>query len=423
VDETVTVPPAQLLSTADAETAAVQRRTLRLLFATQVVSGVGMSIGATVGALLAAEMAGVSVSGLAQSAVVTGAALFAIPATAIVRARGRRPSLAAGYLVAAAGAALVVVAAVGKSVPLLFAGFFLLGGATAAGLQARYAAVDLAAARLRGRHLSIVVWATTIGAVSGPNLAAIAGATLEPFGVPTLAGPFFFSALLFLLAAVLLALLMRPDPMHVARRISGASATGPAQNAGMRAALSAVMAQPAARLGIAAVAAGHFVMVAVMAMTPIHIRGAGHEAAHTLRIVGVVLSLHIAGMFAFSPVMGWLTDRLGRHAVIRGGMAVLLIACALAASAGHDTALIGIALMLLGLGWSATMVAGSTLLTDSITGELRPSAQGLSDVVMGVAGATAGALSGLIVHTWGYPALALIAAAATAPLVLLSLRR
>jgi MFS family permease len=423
VDETVTVPPAQLLSTADAEAAAVQRRTLRLLFATQVVSGVGMSIGATVGALLAAEMAGVSVSGLVQSAVVTGAALFAIPATAIVRARGRRPSLAAGYLVAAAGAALVVVAAVGESVPLLFAGFFLLGGATAAGLQARYAAVDLAPARLRGRHLSIVVWATTIGAVSGPNLAAIAGATLEPFGVPTLAGPFFFSALLFLLAAVLLALLMRPDPMHVARRISGASATGAAQNAGMRAALSAVMAQPPARLGIAAVAAGHFVMVAVMAMTPVHIRGAGHEAAHTLRIVGVVLSLHIAGMFAFSPVMGWLTDRLGRHAVIRGGMAVLLIACALAASAGHDTALIGIALMLLGLGWSATMVAGSTLLTDSITGELRPSAQGLSDVVMGVAGATAGALSGLIVHTWGYPALALIAAAATAPLVLLSLRR
>jgi MFS family permease len=423
VDETVTIPPAQLLSKADAEAAAVQRRTLRLLFATQVVSGVGMSIGATVGALLAAEMAGVSVSGLAQSAVVIGAALFAIPATAIVRARGRRPSLAAGYLVAAAGAALVVVAAVGESVPLLFAGFFLLGGATAAGLQARYAAVDLAPGRLRGRHLSIVVWATTIGAVSGPNLAAVAGATLEPRGVPTLAGPFFFSALLFLLAAALLALLMRPDPLHVARRISGASATGAAQNAGMRAALSAVMARPPARLGIAAVAAGHFVMVAVMAMTPVHIRGAGHEAAHTLRIVGVVLSLHIAGMFAFSPVMGWLTDRLGRHAVIRGGTAVLLVACALAAAAGHDTTLIGVALMLLGLGWSATMVAGSTLLTDSITGELRPSAQGLSDVVMGVAGAMAGAMSGVIVHTWGYPALALIAAAATAPLVLLSLRR
>jgi MFS family permease len=415
--------PAQPPLFADAAVAAVQRRTLRLLFATQIVSGVGVSIGASVGALLAAEMAGVSVSGLAQSAVVIGAALFAIPATSIVRRHGRRPSLAAAYLTAAAGAGVVVAAAMAGSVGLLFAGFFLFGGATAAGLQARYAAVDLAPAALRGRHLSLIVWATTIGAVTGPNLAAFAGASLEPYGVPTLAGPFFFSALLFSLTAGILVLALRPDPMRLARSLDGSAAVpGDGRSLGMMAALRAVAAQPAARLGVSAMAVGHLVMIAVMAMTPVHIRGAGHDAAHTLRIVGIVLSLHIAGMFAFAPLVGWLTDRIGRRPIILAGTALLLAACAVAGTAGHDAVQLGAGLWLLGLGWSATMVAGSTLLTDSVTAELRPSAQGLSDLVMGVAGASAGAISGVIVHAWGYPMLAAAAALATAPLALVVLR-
>src|SRR5918999_4859942 len=162
----------------------VQRRTLRLLFVTQIISGVGTAIGASVGALLAADIAGVGVSGVAQSAIVVGAALFALPATAIVHRHGRRPSLAAGYLVAAVGSIIVVAAAVRGSIPLLFVGFFLFGGAAAANLQARYAAVDLAPAALRGRHLSLIVWATTLGAVAGPTLAPVAATSLAGRGVP-----------------------------------------------------------------------------------------------------------------------------------------------------------------------------------------------------------------------------------------------
>ena len=169
-------------------------------------------------------------------------------------------------------------------------------------------------------------------------------------------------------------------------------------------------------------AIGNVVMIGVMAMTPVHIRGAGHDAPRTLSIVGLVLSFHIAGMFAFSPVFGWLTDRLGRRPVIFAGIALLLTACALAGSAQHDTAWLAGGLMLLGLGWSATMVAGSTLLSESISVELRASAQGLSDMVMGLAGAMAGAISGLIVAMWGYPTLTLLAALATAPLIVLAAR-
>ena len=401
------------------ETTVVQRRTLRLLFVTQIISGVGVAVGASVGALLAADIAGVSVSGLAQSAAVIGTALFAVPATAIVNHRGRRPSLALLYLIAAAGAITVLVAATRGSIPLLFPGFFLFGAATAANFQARYAAVDLAPPALRGRHLSLIVWATTLGAVLGPSLAPVAGTSVARFGIPTLAGPYFFSALLFTLAIVLLLVFLRPDPATVARAELGRSTatTTDAPKPGMRAALRFVMSHAAARLGVSAMAVGNVVMIGVMAMTPVHIKSAGHDAAHTLGIVGLVLSFHIAGMYAFAPVFGWLTDKLGRRPVIFTGIALLLAACALAGTAGHDTARLAAGLMVLGLGWSATMVAGSTLLSESISAELRASAQGLSDLVMGLAGALAGAVSGLIVAGWGYSTLTLLAALVTVPLV------
>ncbi len=404
---------------------AVQRRTLRLLFATQIISGIGVAIGASVGALLAAQLAGVTVSGFALSAVVVGSALLALPATQIVRRSGRRLSLAATYFVAAIGAIVVVVAAMQDSIALLFAGFFLFGGGTAAGMQARYAAVDLAPAPLRGRHLSIIVWATTLGAVAGPNLAAVAGASLDRYGVPMLAGPFVFSAALFMLASVVLMLLMRPDPAVLARRARAqvSENTEDRTRTDMRAALAAVVSNPSARLGVIAMAVGHVVMIAVMAMTPVHIRDAGHDAAHTLRIVGVVLSIHVAGMYAFAPIIGWLTDRFGRRPIIVAGLIFLLAACALAGTAGHNSPRLAAGLMALGIGWSSTVVAGSTLLSDSIATELRPSAQGLSDLTMGLAGASAGAMSGVLMQAMGYSMLVLIAALAAAPFIALAARR
>jgi MFS family permease len=407
------------------DVAAVQRRTLRLLFATQIVGGVGVTVGSSVGALLAADIAGTSASGLAQSSAVIGAALLALPATAIVQRRGRRPSLAACYLVAALGAAIIVAAALRESVTTLFAGFFLFGGASAASLQARYAAVDLAPAALRGRQLSLIVWATTLGAIAGPHFAAGAGALLRDYHVPVLAAPFVFSAALFAVVAIGLVVLMTPDPAVVARETvasSGPTGTAPA-SMGLRAALGVVAASGPARTGIAAMAAGHLVMVGVMAMTPVHIRSAGHDAAHTLRIVGIVLSAHIAGMYALSPVVGWVTDRAGRRPVIAAGLILLIVACGLAGTAGHGTPQLAIGLMVLGAGWSCTIVAGSTLLSESIPVHVRASAQGLSDAIMGLAGAAAGAVSGVIVNAWGYPRLALVAALAATPFVVLSVLR
>lgn len=409
---------------------AVQRRTLTLLVGTQIIGGVGVAIGITVGALLAASLAGTGMSGVAQSAAVVGAALFAVPITRIMRARGRRPGLAVAYGLGAAGAAITVFAAGRGSVPLLFAGLFLFGGGTAANLQARYTAVDLAEPARRGRSLSLVIWATTVGAVAGPLLAPLADQVVRPLGLARYAGPFAFSALAFLAAGALIFLLLRPDPLLVARTVADQAAPAavgerPAMAArasqrGIRAAAREVAANPAARLGLTSIAMGHLVMVGVMAMTPVHI-GAGHQG-DALPVVGIVLSAHIAGMYALSPVTGWLTDRVGRRPVILGGIALLLVACAVAGTAGHDTLRLALGLTLLGLGWSGTMVGGSTLLTESVGAANRPSVQGLSDLVMGVAGASAGALSGVVVAWSSYATLTMLAAVATVPLIALALR-
>ncbi|SCG70941.1 MFS transporter [Micromonospora coxensis] len=410
------------------DVAPIQRRTLRLLFGTQIIGGIGVTIGLSVGALLAARVAGTAVAGLAQSAGVVGAALLAIPVTRVMTGHGRRPGLVLAYLVGAVGGVLVVLAAVTGWVPLLFLGMLLFGGGTAANLQARYTAVDLAEPARRARQLSLIVWATTIGAVAAPNFAALADRVTHGWGLPALSGPFAFSAAAFVLAAVVLLVLLRPDPLLTARRLApagsvatGSPATAGPRAAGMRAAWRVVAARPAARLGIAAVAVGHLVMVAVMTMTPVRL-GESHADVDVLRVVGIVLSLHIAGMYALSPVVGWLTDRVGRRAVILGGVGTLLAACAVAGTAGHHTPLLSVGLVLLGLGWSGTMVAGSTLLSESVPTGVRPSVQGLSDLTMGLAGAGAAAASGFVVRLAGYPTLTLLAAIAVVPLVALALR-
>jgi MFS family permease len=402
--------------------AAIQRRTLAVLVNTQVIGGVGVLIGIAVGALLTARIGGTGLSGLGGSFQVIGAAVLAVPISRLMRARGRRPGLTLAYLIGAAGGALVVYAAARSSLALLFAGLFLFGGGSAANLQARYAAVDLAEPQRRGRQLSLVVWATTIGAIAGPNLAEAADTAMGRFGAAKYSGPFVISAIAFTLAATLIGLLLRPDPLLTARRLRGPEPEAEVRGGtGMAAALKEVAASVPARLGIASVAVGHFVMVGVMSMTPVHIGSMGGHG-DVLRIVGLVISLHVAGMYAVSPITGWMTDRYGRRPVILVGVALLVGACAIAGTSGHDTPRLAVGLALLGMGWSATMVAGSTLLSESVGVANRPSVQGLSDFIMGLAGASAGALGGVVVAWSGYATLTVLAAVATVPLAALALR-
>jgi MFS family permease len=394
--------------------ARAQRHTVRLLMLVEIITGLGVAMGISVGALLTKEMAGVALSGVAQSGAVIGGALMAIPASALMQRKGRRPGLALCYATGAAGSVAVLLASILGSNPLLFGGFFVFGAGNAGKLAARYAAVDLAGPTNRGRSLSLVVWSTTVGAVIGPNLPAPIASILP--GLPKYGAPFAFATAAFVVGASLIFLFLKPDPLLLAGR------NEPTVQVSLATAWRAIVASPGARLGITSTSIGHLVMVAVMSMTPLHI-GQSHPDADTLlRLVGIVLSAHIAGMYGLSPVVGWLTDRIGRRPVILSGVALLAGACAIAGTSGDGTVQLTMGLAMLGLGWSCTMVGGSTLFAESVPLEVKARAQGLSDLATGLTGASAGLLSGLVVSFAGYPMLTLLAAMATLPLIALVLR-
>ena len=317
------------------------------------------------------------------------------------------------------GGLLIVAASVVGSFAVLLVGFLLFGGATAANSQARFAATDLADDAHRGRHLSVVVWATTIGAVAGPNLTGPGQWVARQLHLPALVGPYVLSLVGIALAALVLTAALRPDPLLTARSLQ-VDHDEPDPTAGLEGEATrgwaVIRTRPDALMGVVAMALGHVVMVSVMIMTPLHMRQ-GHAG---LEIIGLVISLHVVGMYAFSPLTGWAVDRWGSRAVIAVGAGVLLTASLLAAStaSGHSLRLTA-ALVLLGTGWSCTLIAGSTLLTAAVPLRQRPAAQGLSDVAMGLAGGGGGALAGVVVGWWGYPALGLLAGGAALLLGLL----
>lgn len=389
---------------------AVQRRTVLVLSLGQVLGGLAAGTTISLGALLAAGVSGDDgLSGLAVAALTLGSAALAVPLASLARTRGRRISLASGMLLALAGVGVVVGAAALDAFPLLLAGFLLVGAGMAVNLQSRFAAADLATDRTRGRDLSLVVWATTIGAVLGPNLVGPGEALGRVVGMPPLTGPYMFTAAAQAAAIVLYLTMLRPDPLLLADRLGREA----------RAAGAAPIAHPdrprVALFAVVAIAGSHGVMVAVMAMTPVHLQ---HHGA-SLTVIGLTISLHIAGMYALSPVFGILADRIGRLHVIVLGQALLLASLVVAWLGSESSFAVGVALVLLGLGWSAGTVAGSALLTEASAEHLRTRRQGRSDLIMNLVGGAGAIGAGLVLGGIGYGGLAVLAMAVVALVVAL----
>ena len=384
-----------------------QRRIVAILALATVLGGLGVGASLSAGALLIVEITGNdALSGLGSTMNAVGAALAGMPLARLAARRGRRVALASGSAIAVLGAiAIIAASALGFS-PLLFAGLAVLGVASAVQLQSRFAATDLAVPENRARDLSLVVWSITIGAVIGPNLITPGEAVGEALGLPGLAGIFVFTIGAQLAAGIVVWAGLRPDPLLESRRLAEAAASGPAPD---RAAPG-----PAARRGrraqflvIALIALAHATMVGIMAMTPLHITHHGGS----ITLVGLTISLHIAGMYALSPVFGMLAGRIGTLPVVLLGFGVLSLAAIGAGLGGESMAVIQVALVLLGIGWSMVTVAGSALLTEVTPLEVRPRRQGQSDTVMNAAGAAFGAASGAIFAAGGFPVLAGVAGA------------
>ncbi|HEX5017238.1 MAG TPA: MFS transporter [Actinomycetes bacterium] len=399
----------------------VQKRTIRVLGTAQVLSGIGVGAGIAAGSLLVAEISGSEgLAGLAQTSGVLGAALAAGPLAWLSAKSGRRLGLATGFWIAAVGAAVTVLAATLEWVPLVLLGNFGVGVASAVSLQARYAASDLAKPQHIGRDLAFVVWATTVGAVLGPNLMEPASRLADALSLPPLSGAFLVTAAGVTLAAMVVLGFLRPDPLLEARRLASVGEESPATErpgmvADLRRGWRAVRSAPGASLGVASLAVGHVVMIMVMVMTPVHMQ----HVDVTLQVIGLVISVHVLGMFALSPAVGWLSDRLGSTTIIGAGIVLLVAATATAGTAAGDSVVqLGVGLFLLGLGWSCTLVGGSALLSVSVSEDARPVAQGVGDTLMNVAAAIGGAAAGLIVYTASYGWLNLAAGLCLVPVAL-----
>ena len=385
---------------------AAQRRTVLTLVAAQAVGAMGITIGIATASLLARDLSGSDdQAGLAQTAQVLGAAVASYLLARLMSRRGRRAGLVTGYLIGACGAVLVVLAGVVGSMPLLLLGAVLLGATTAANSGSRYAATDLAPVESRARALSTVVWASTIGAVAGPNLTGPSGALARSLGIPALTGPFALGSLGMLAAALVVGLFLRPDPLLLSRSAKGTPPVTPTGTSWGRV-VAAVRARPVLAHAVLALAAAHAVMVAVMVMTPLHMEHGGAE----LRVIGIVISVHVLGMFAFSPLVGLAADRHGRAATLGVGAGLLAVSLVLCAGSPEGSSWqIFAGLFLLGLGWSFATVSASTLVADHAPLDVRPDVQGAADLVMGVTAAAAGGLAGLVVGTWGYGTLSWVA--------------
>lgn len=388
----------------------VQRRTVRTLVVSQAVGAVGVTIGVATASLLARDISGSeTMAGLAQTFQVLGTAAASYGLARVMRRRGRRVGLVAGYLIGAAGAVLAVVAGVVDSMAVLLLGAVMLGATTAVNNGSRYAATDLATERHRARALSVVVWATTVGAVAGPNLLGVGAGVARSMGVPELTGGFAIGAVVLVVAAAWLWWRLRPDPLLLAQETAGVTpADGPEPRGRSWGRFVAVVRDvPAVGAAVVAMACAHAAMVTVMIMTPLHME---HGGAH-LEVIGFVISIHVLGMFAFSPAVGWAADRFGRSGVLVAGGVVLLVSLALCGLSPQGTSWeIFAGLFLLGLGWSCATVAASTVIADRTPIEARTDVQGTSDMAMALTAAGGGALAGVIVGVLGYSVLAMFAA-------------
>ncbi|WP_206074655.1 MFS transporter [Antribacter gilvus] len=376
-----------------------QRRVLTVLVLAQVLSGAGLAAGITVGALLAEDMLGTtSLAGLPSVLFTIGSAGAAVVVGRVSQRFGRRPGLVLGYAAGGVGALGVLVAAVMTSVPLLFGALLVYGAGTATSLQARYAGADLATPNRKARAVSTVLVATTLGAVAGPNLVTVTGTLAEQWGIPRLAGPFGLAAVAYGAAALVLFVLLRPDPLLLSR------AAEPVADGG-----AAPVALPArlpsgVRLGAAVMVVTQVVMVAVMTMTPVHLQHLGHGTA----AIGVVIAVHVAAMFLPSPLSGWLVDRFGARLVAGLAAATLLSAGLVSGLApGGAVWALAVGLGLLGFGWSLGLVSGTTLLSRDLPAHGRARVQGNVDVLVALAGAGGAGLSGVVVAGASYTALAL----------------
>ncbi|PSK66613.1 hypothetical protein B0E53_01413 [Micromonospora sp. MH33] len=396
----------------------VQKRTMTVLVIAQIIGTVGVGVAPSIGVLLAGQVTDNEAwAGLARTASTLGAALLGLPLGDLAARRGRRIALATGWWTAAGGGALLVAAAQWSLVVPLFVGLLLIGVGLAVSLQSRFAVTDLAKPQRKARSLALVVWVGTLGSVLGPNLGAPGELIGAATGLTVFASAFLIAAICLALAGAVVFVWLRPDPLLLLKRSAttdSAAATGKRPGR-IRQVFAELRTNRQARVALAAVLTAQIVMVAIMTMTPVHV--AQHGGSVT--IIGLTISLHVAGMYAPSPLVGVMADRFGHRSAISTGIGIFAASLLISAVRPDDTGTIIVSLILLGVGWSFVSVAGSALFSSVVSTETRASAQGGVDALSNLCGATAAFLAGPLLAATNYSLLSILAIIALVPLALL----
>ncbi|MEC0210036.1 MFS transporter [Paenibacillus ehimensis] len=382
------------------------KRSLLIVVLSQIFGGAGLAAGVTVGALIAQEMLGTeSFAGVPSALITLGSAAAALLVGRLSEQYGRRFGLAGGFFAGGLGALGVIWAAINNSVLLLFISLLFYGAGTATNLQARYAGTDLAMPNQRAKAISIAMVSTTLGAVAGPNMVDVTGNFATSIGIPALAGPFILAAAAFILAGIVFFIFLRPDPYVVAKAVfKSQQSMGPGQGADEGKSVSK-SSNRGLIVGATVMILTQIVMVAIMTMTPIHMKHHGHS----LGDVGLVIGIHIGSMYFPSLITGVLVDKIGRTAMSIASGGVLLLAGILAAVAPPDSmSVLIIALSLLGIGWNFGLISGTAIIVDATDPATRAKTQGTIDVLVALAGASGGALSGMVVAHSSYATLSLV---------------
>jgi MFS family permease len=384
--------PASSLSATD------RRRAFAAVFGGVAISTTGFLASNTVNGLVAEDLTGsASWSGLPAAATVLGTAAGAAALALVVRRWGPRAGLSLGYLLATVAISLATTAILVRSFPLFVGALFLFGVGFGSNRLARYVAADLYPVDQRATMIGWIVWASTIGAVAGPALLAPSRELAELANLNGLVGPFLVCVVACLFSVV---------AMQTAPRTLNSHLPAPVR-IGEGPPLTTLLRHPGVVLSLTSMVSGQFVMVLLMTMTPLHIRHEGHG----LGAIGLVISAHTLGMFAFSPITGWLADRWGRVPLLVAAVSVLVVACLLGVAAGDGSYGVLLAsLFLLGVGWNLGFVGGSALLTDSVAPSERARAQGAGDALIWGGGAVASIGSGWLLDHAGFAMLSLAGA-------------
>ncbi len=399
---------------------ATRTKLLITLFAAQVCGATAHSLSMAVGGIMAATITGTNTtSGLPVGVAALGAALASWPLARWMAVAGRRPGLALGYAIGGVGTVLGMIGVTIHNFSLFLFGMTLFGLGSTSNLLARYAAADVSPGARRGRAMGLIVWGSAGGAIMGPNLLAPALTLGNLLGIDRAASAFLISVAGYGVAALLIELFLRPDPLAIARELQAEAEPGRA--AAPSRSLGAILFDVRVQIALAALAIGQFVMISTTSTSPVYL----HDQGHPVQVIGIATSLHLGGMYVISPLSGWLADRFGRVPTIGAGALLLIGATTLAGFVpGTDGPLVILGLFLNGVGWNLSFVAGSALLTDALSPSERASTQGLADLVMSLMGALGSTAGGMILGVWGFTILNVVGAALVlAPLAVTLLRR